>query len=138
MIQDIEFRFEQTDIKAYQMVVFMESVFVVHRIDELEDPYCLANLLVFAQVLLGEVERRPVGKLYGKNWNAFAPTWIAYEAARCYTWQLGLLSEDDGSATLSVKTGLPYQSRPETKVNLKIHAPSLARAILAGLARRYD
>lgn len=66
-------------------------------------------------------EKRPIGKLYGKDWNPFPPKWIVYETEKCYTLHLSRMNEEDESAVLSVKTSLPSQSRPETKVNLEIH-----------------
>lgn len=135
MIKDFDFRFEQTDIKAYQMVAYMESVMVVHHIDELQDPYCLMNLVTMAQAMNGDTEEQAVGKLYNKTWQWFAPHWIAYETDKAYTWQLSRVNEEDGSAELVIKTGLPYHARPDTNLKLKIHWPLLARAILVGLAQ---
>ena len=135
MISDIDVRIEQSGIKSFEFVAYMECVFVVHRIDELQDPYCLSNLLVFAQALLGQVEKRPTGKLIAKHWEPFAPTWIAYETDKCYTWHISPGDPEDEMVELSVKTGLPYQSRPETKVNIKVSGQALARAIIVGLGQ---
>ena len=133
MIDDFEFRFEQTGVKQYQMCAYMGPVFVTHNIDELQDPYCLSNLMVFAQAMGGAIDRSPTGKLYRKHWEPFTPMWIAFESERHYTWRLYPGDPEDVMSELLIKTGLPYQSRPETKIRLKINQPLLAFAIQVGL-----
>ena len=136
MIEDIEFHLEHVTAKQYRMIAVFGHVLITHEIDELEDPYCLANLLVFSQALDGEVEKSPMGKLYKNHWNPFAPTWIAYEADKRYTWHVHPLNPEDDMIELNIQSGLPYQSRPETKISLKIYQPELVCAIQRGLGRR--
>ena len=133
MIEDFEFKFEQTGLKKFEMIAFMGPVFLVHHIDELQDPYCLSNLRVFAQAMGGAFEKRPTGKLYKKHWEPFAPTWIAHESEKHYTWHLHPGDMEDNMSELLIKTGLPYQTRPETKMRLKINQPLLSFAIQLGL-----
>lgn len=134
MIKDIEVRFEQTRIKSYQIVAFFEHIFISHTIDELQDPYCLANLLAFAQSILGVENAYPTGKYYAKRWVPGFPIWIAYETNARYTWDLRGTREDDGSALLLFKTGLPYQTKPKTKMALTIEPTALAHAIIDGFS----
>ena len=133
MIQDIEFRFEQKGLKEYMMVAYMESVFMAYNIDELADPYCLSNLLVFSKALNEEVEHTPTGEIYKNLWYPFAPTWIAYEKEKQFTWQCTSLTADSDEIDLIVKSGLPKQPYPEVKLHLKVSQSSLIRAIQLGL-----
>jgi len=133
MIENFEFKFEQIGLKKFRMVAVMGPVFLVHHIDELEDPYCLSNLRVFAQVMGGAFEKSPIGRLYNKNWEPFSPIWIAYESDKRHTWHLCPGAPEENLAELLIKTGLPNQTHPDTKMRLKVNQPMLSFAIQIGL-----
>ena len=136
MIEDIEFHFEHVSAKHYRMIAVLGHVLVMYEIDELEDPYCLANLLAFSQTLDGGVGKAPIGKPYKKHWNPIAPIWVAYESEKRYTWAVRQPDLDGDLIELNIKSGLPHQTKPETKISLKLYLPEFICAIQMGLGRR--
>lgn len=137
MIDDFEFHYEQTGIKEYRLIAILGHVWVSHTIDELEDPYCLTNLVAFASALRGNMDAEPEGKLYSKHWRVFSPSWIAYESDKQFTWKTHGVHPDRDQMLLRIRSGLPYQSKPVVKIDLKVNRPAFAKAILVGFRDNY-
>lgn len=136
MIEDIKFYVDHVSAKHYRVIAALGPVLIIHEIDELEDPYCLANLLAFSQTLDREIGKVPIGKPYKKHWNPIAPTWVAYESEKRYTWAVRQPDLDGDLIELNIKSGLPHQTKPETKISLKLCLPEFICAIQMGLGRR--